>query len=931
MSPGRSFWSYLLQLLLQLSLAVLTWVIAARSLSAKTLDPSPLLKISTHGEVGEAGEKGNEKSPLSPLNTTPYQPDKQVNQPTFSRSGTESTTEGGEIQESITVTAFKFTGNTETAISTEELEELVAGLTNQPLLQSEFPQIAAKVAQLYANKGYNSSGAEIVIPDDTRLNQKGVVEIQVIEDELEQIKIIPGDILGVNENYLRSRLELAASKPLNVHGLKQSLQHLQLDPLIEAVSAELSPGSHPGKKILEVKVAEADSGSPQHSVHRHSPNPDSVQHRPQLNGANLLVLTDQDQASPNPDNSTDGQIVPTLNLAQVRDREIPTTPPPQDVVPLPASPAPVPQAPTVPSVPLENQLPFPPSPGIAPEPVPETVPERIIVEQFEFSGNTVFTSEALAEKIQVCISAQSPQQIQIGTSEDLAEICQEPSVQKPLAAIPHQGFSLTQLLQIAATVAKLYANQGYSTSGAEVVIPEETQLNRQGVVEIQVIEGKLEEITIIPGDRLGVSEGYVRSRLQLAAEQPLNVEGLKQGLQLLLLDPLIEDVSARLSPGSRPGNSILEVEVEGANSFSPQVSLDNSRSPSVGSFQRRSRLSLANLLISADRISAGYSNSDGSDALEFSYRLPLNPGNGTAEFAYNQTESDVIEPPFNDIDNDGSSPDIESASRSYEVTLRQPISQRIKNGQTFEEFALGLTASLRDSETFVLDIPFALSPGADEDGHIRLFALRFFQEWTRQNPREALAFRSQFNVGLDAFNSTTNEPIAETGEAVPDSRFFSWQVQGQWVRILAPDTLLLLRGNVQLADQTLLSSEQLAVGGLGSVRGYRQDTLLTDNGVFASAEVWLPILRLGHVQDGSSQEGVLQVIPFLDYGTTWNSSDRDNPEPKTLSSVGIGLQWRQDNLTARLDWGIPLVSVDSRDRTWQENGLYFSVQWNPSF
>ena len=42
--------------------------------------------------------------------------------------------------------------------------------------------------------------------------------------------------------------------------------------------------------------------------------------------------------------------------------------------------------------------------------------------------------------------------------------------------------------------------------------------------------------------------------------------------------------------------------------------------------------------------------------------------------------------------------------------------------------------------------------------------------------------------------------------------------------------------------------------------------------------------------------------------------------------VGLGLLWRQsDYLTARLDWGFPLVSVDGRNRTAQESGVYFSI------
>lgn len=63
-------------------------------------------------------------------------------------------------------------------------------------------------------------------------------------------------------------------------------------------------------------------------------------------------------------------------------------------------------------------------------------------------------------------------------------------------------------------------------------------------------------------------------------------------------------------------------------------------------------------------------------------------------------------------------------------------------------------------------------------------------------------------------------------------------------RLLAPDTLLLVRGDVQLSTTSLVPLEQFSLGGFQNVRGYRQDLLLSDNGAFASAEVRLPILRL---------------------------------------------------------------------------------------
>jgi hemolysin activation/secretion protein len=47
-----------------------------------------------------------------------------------------------------------------------------------------------------------------------------------------------------------------------------------------------------------------------------------------------------------------------------------------------------------------------------------------------------------------------------------------------------------------------------------------------------------------------------------------------------------------------------------------------------------------------------------------------------------------------------------------------------------------------------------------------------------------------------------------------------------------------------------------------------------------------------------------------------------------LASAGIGLRFQLgDRLSARLDWGIPLVDVDitSEEKSLQEEGLYFSV------
>jgi hemolysin activation/secretion protein len=129
---------------------------------------------------------------------------------------------------------------------------------------------------------------------------------------------------------------------------------------------------------------------------------------------------------------------------------------------------------------------------------------------------------------------------------------------------------------------------------------------------------------------------------------------------------------------------------------------------------------------------------------------------------------------------------------------------------------------------------------------------------------------------------------------------------------------------VQVADRALVPLEQIGLGGQQSVRGYRQDFLLTDNGALVSAEVRLPVLRL------PQWNTLLQLAPFIDVGGAWNNTGRPDPDPSVLVSTGLGLQLQvSDRLSVRLDYGIPLVSVASSERTWQESGFYFSIVATP--
>ncbi|WNZ44856.1 ShlB/FhaC/HecB family hemolysin secretion/activation protein [Leptolyngbya boryana CZ1] len=540
-------------------------------------------------------------------------------------------------------------------------------------------------------------------------------------------------------------------------------------------------------------------------------------------------------------------------------------PPPQDL-PRPQPPQPSPPEPTSTPLPPPDQL----LPGLTPptpEP-PENVSDTIQIKQIEIVGSTVFRPQ------------------------DFAEITRK---------YVDRRISFAELLQIRTEITELYIKQGYVTSAA--VLP--PQVLTGGTVKIQIIEGAIASIDVIGTRRL--NPAYIRSRIGLVAQKPLNVNRLLEGLRLLQLDPLIASISADLQAGTRPGTSVLQITIAEAKTLTLSPLLDNSRSPSVGSFRRQLEVSQANLLGLGDGLRASYTNTDGSNGIDLSYIVPFNARNGTLRLAYGSTRSRVIEEPFDILE-------IQARSRYYELTLRQPIVQRPTN-----EFAIGLTFSRQESQTELgIDNigPFPLSPGADEQGRTQISALRFFQEYVQRSDRQVFAARSQFSLGLNFLNSTINDQA-------PDSRFFAWRGQAQWTRLLARDSLFLVRGDMQLADRTLVPLEQIGVGGQETVRGYRQDALLTDNGFLFSTELRLPIFR--------PRNGLVQLTPFVDLGTGWNRSG-DNPEKNTLVGAGLGLLWRQgENFSARIDFGFPLVSIENEKRTLQENGIYFSIRYSPSF
>lgn len=496
----------------------------------------------------------------------------------------------------------------------------------------------------------------------------------------------------------------------------------------------------------------------------------------------------------------------------------------------------------------------------------------------------------------------------------------------------YQGRSLgfVELKRLRVELSKLYANAGYINSG--FVIPDQLISD---TLQIQAIEGTLSQVQITGDTRL--RDRYLTSRVQRRVSSPLNIEQLQSTIRWLQSDSNISRVDAELLPGLTPGESVLQLSVDDTKRYTVGVGVDNHRSATLGAIAGILEVSARNLMGRGERFQFSGATSEGSDALSLAIESPVNDRNTAVSVYYSKSDAQIVESRFDDLD-------IESEIQILGLRLTHPLWETLE-----QHLSLSLALENKTSETSILDIPFSFSPGAQE-GRSEVAAAELGLAWERRMNKSATALKLSYRQGFYALGATRHSESDSAGlnPTGADGKFGRLLVQGlaavrldRWFESADERLQLVVKGGVQKAFDPLMSLEKLAIGGVNSVRGYRENTFVRDNGAFFSAEVQIPIW--GYRSEPHPLNLVL--APFVNVGWSWddenvNPGQDDSSKSRNISSAGLGAIWQPvSGLSATLYWGETIsdnlgdrrLRSDTADYDLQDDGIHFSVTYKRQF
>jgi len=444
----------------------------------------------------------------------------------------------------------------------------------------------------------------------------------------------------------------------------------------------------------------------------------------------------------------------------------------------------------------------------------------------------------------------------------------------------------------------------------DVILTEQNIEN--GVLQLWWLEGKVDKIAVRNEGTHWFRNRLIMGQMRLRSGDSVDSQKLTEDLNWINNNPFRQvDVAFKqggkteATPAGKIGLTDVELTVEDRFPVRPYIGYENSGTRFTGVDRFLAGLNWGNAFGLDHQFNYQYAtdaNFDLVKAHSASYLIPL-PWRHTLLLygSYVDGKAD-----FSSI-GDPTTAEGTSWQASIRYGLRLPSVNQLRH-----EVSAGFDFKRGDNSLFFGGIP---SPtGAETD--VAQFSVSYSGLLPDKCGRTSFGVEMYFSPGdLSVHNDDESYDELRKGT---ESTYFYARLNAERVTRLPYDFIWSVKAWAQVASERLLPSEQLALGGWNTIRGYDERVVLGDHGWIISNELRTPPWNIGNILEREGGQDTLQFLAFFDYGAVRIQDqvpdDGEDPE-KSLYSVGGGLRYSVSrNFSFRLDYGWALAERDLNER-----------------
>ena len=436
-----------------------------------------------------------------------------------------------------------------------------------------------------------------------------------------------------------------------------------------------------------------------------------------------------------------------------------------------------------------------------------------------------------------------------------------------LAAItqPYEG-KMVQLNDIYAIVEKinaLYASKGYVTCRA--FLPPQTITD--GKVKLLLVEGRTGNTTVSGNNYTKTS--FITKRLHLKENEIANIKQVNKDL-LLFNATNSTQLRIVMKAGEKPGTTDYEITAYEPKRDTWTIFEDNAGSDTSGEYRTGLFFNTKSLSGTCDPFSVGTVFSEGTRAANAMYTRSLGRSGTKMNLLYSTNAVKVTKGDYKDM--------IKGHANSYAIGFTQPL---VVNETTRTELSLDYNRQNSKTDFMVLGNRFNIVDDSVQD-----FTLGFAM--TNYGASHVLYQKHSYVRG---FSERTPSSMLEDSQ-----NFGFYKFNGLYQKLYAGGQMINLRADAQWSgSEGMVSSRQFYMGGMYSVRGYKENFLGGDSGFTFSAEYSIPVINRN-----------TNAFTFFDYGHVYGNGQSDD-QHSILASLGLGIRSTINQYcSASLTLGVPL-------------------------